>query len=186
MGSIVWKPQWSDGEGDRLVAGGRIPGHGDPGTEGSPTKGALVGGYGMEGEVDRGEQVQGGVRTMEESIRDILAREAAEAEAAADAREADDRPETGGQRARARAGEASQVYSVRIPVERLEQLRTLAEQRGVRPTALLREFVLERLDAEMAPFELVTLPDRDPDEVRLGPSRSAPSGTVIRLAERRA
>ncbi len=118
---------------------------------------------------------------MKESIRDMLAREAEEAEAAADAREVEGRPEIGGQRARAQAGEASQVYSVRIPVERLEQLRRLAEGRGVRPTALLRQFVVDRLDQEMAPVEIVTFPERDPNELRLGPMRSAPAVDVIPL-----
>lgn len=42
----------------------------------------------------------------------------------------------------------SQIYSVRIPVSRLEELRLLAESRGDQPTALMREFVLDRLDAE--------------------------------------
>lgn len=46
------------------------------------------------------------------------------------------------------AKDPSQVYSVRIPVNRLEELRSLAERRGDQPTALLREFVLERLDEE--------------------------------------
>lgn len=42
----------------------------------------------------------------------------------------------------------SQVYSVRIPVDRLEELRTLALERGMQPTALIRRWVLERLDGE--------------------------------------
>src|SRR4051812_9127246 len=123
---------------------------------------------------------------MNESIRDMLAREAEEAEAAAEAREAAGSAETGGQRARAHAGEASQVYSVRIPVERLEQLRRLAEERGERPTTLLRQFVMDRLDQELAPVEIVTFPDRDPNELRLGPPRNAPAADVIPLRQRRA
>ncbi|HWL37458.1 MAG TPA: hypothetical protein VNQ77_14835 [Frankiaceae bacterium] len=43
---------------------------------------------------------------------------------------------------------ASQVYSIRIPVDRLEDLRALAAARGEAPTALMREWVLERLAAE--------------------------------------
>lgn len=43
----------------------------------------------------------------------------------------------------------SQVYSIRVPVERLEQLRKLAEQRHVAPSALIREWVVERLDTEI-------------------------------------
>jgi hypothetical protein len=118
---------------------------------------------------------------VQESIRDVLAREAREAEAAAAAREMDGRPEPGGQRARLQANDASQVYSVRIPVERLEQLRRLAEERGVLPTVLMRQFVLERIDREMSPVDVITLPDRDPNEVRLGHSRSAPAADVIPL-----
>lgn len=44
--------------------------------------------------------------------------------------------------------QASQVYSVRIPVERLEQLRAFAAKLGLRPTTLMRQWVLERLDEE--------------------------------------
>lgn len=123
---------------------------------------------------------------MNENIRDILAREAVEAESAADAQESGGRPAPSGQRARMQASDASQVYSVRIPVDRLEQLRRLAEDRGVRPTALLRQFVLDRIDQEIAPVDVVALPKRAPNELRLGHSRSAPYGDVIPLAERRA
>jgi len=42
----------------------------------------------------------------------------------------------------------SQVYSVRIPVDRLEELRRVAESRGLAPSALLRSWVIERLDRE--------------------------------------
>lgn len=45
----------------------------------------------------------------------------------------------------------SQVYSIRVPVERLEQVRALAKERNLQPTAMLREWVLARLDAETAP-----------------------------------
>lgn len=83
---------------------------------------------------------------------------------------------------RRREQDTSQVYSVRIPVVRLEQLRRLAEDRGVPPTALLRQFVLERLDAESRPVELGALPERDPNELRLGPSRSASTAEVVPLA----
>lgn len=124
---------------------------------------------------------------MDEGIRDMLAREAEEAEAAADAREADGSAEKGGRRARLRAGEATQVYSVRIPVDRLEELRRLADERGVRPTVLLRQFVLDRLAREMEPVEIVAMPERDPNELRLGPPRSVPRADVVPLRrERRA
>ncbi len=51
--------------------------------------------------------------------------------------------------------EPSQVYSVRIPVDRLEQLRRVAEQRHLPPSTLLRDWVVERLDTERGhPHEL--------------------------------
>lgn len=118
---------------------------------------------------------------MKESIRDMLAREAADAKSVADAEERGERPPAPGQRARRQPGEASQVYSVRIPVDRLAQLRQLADERNVAPTALLRQFVLERLDVETAPVAPAELPGRDPHELRLGPSRNAAAADVIPL-----
>jgi chemotaxis protein histidine kinase CheA len=115
---------------------------------------------------------------MSNTVRDMLAREAAEAKAAADAEERGERQPSAGQRARRQAAEASQVYSVRIPVERLAQLRRLADERGVAPTVLLRQFVLERLDQETAPV-LAHVEARDVHELRLGPSRTAPVADVI-------
>lgn len=44
--------------------------------------------------------------------------------------------------------EASQVYSIRIPVSRLEDIRRLAAKYGVPPTSMLRSWILERLDLE--------------------------------------
>ncbi len=118
-----------------------------------------------------------------ESVRDMLAQEAEEARAVAEAEERGERAPSPGQRARRQpAGEASQVYSVRIPVGRLEQLRRLAEERGVTPSALLRQFVLERLDTESAPVVVAALPARDVHELRLGPSRTAAAGDVVPLA----
>ena len=40
----------------------------------------------------------------------------------------------------------SQVYSVRIPVDRLEELRRAAAMRGSTPSALIRELVVAFLD----------------------------------------
>lgn len=77
------------------------------------------------------------------SIRDTLADEATEAEAR------QDEPPVRMQRARAN-GEASQVYTVRMPAERLAELRAVAEQSGEQPSTLMRRWVLERLDAERA------------------------------------
>ncbi|MFZ0873802.1 MAG: hypothetical protein WAN20_04565 [Pseudonocardiaceae bacterium] len=45
-----------------------------------------------------------------------------------------------------READPSQVYSVRIPVDRLEQLRLAAAARGSAPSALIRELVVAFLD----------------------------------------
>jgi len=57
---------------------------------------------------------------------------------------AQDEPPRASQRPR------SQVYSIRVPVERLEQVRAIAKERGIAPTAMLRDWVLQQLDAEVA------------------------------------
>jgi hypothetical protein len=44
--------------------------------------------------------------------------------------------------------EPSQIYSLRLPVSVVEQIRLLAASKGEAPTALLREWVLEHLDEE--------------------------------------
>lgn len=135
----------------------------------------------MAGERPRGQGVRGEVTGMSESMRDVLAREAAEARQVAEAEDCGEVAPAPGQRARRQPVEPSQVYSLRIPVERLAELRRLADERGVAPTALLRQFVLERLDRETAPVRVSDLPPRDPSELRLGPSRSAPLGDVVPL-----
>ncbi len=76
-------------------------------------------------------------------IRDTLADEATEAEARRD------EPPGRMQRARVSSG-ASQVYTVRMPAERLAEIRAVAEQSGEQPSTLMRRWVLERLDAERA------------------------------------
>jgi hypothetical protein len=86
---------------------------------------------------------------MNESIAAMLAQEADEAEARADAEERGDETPSTGQRARRQSTEASQVYSVRIPTSRLEELRKLANRLGEPPSALLRRWALERLDEEL-------------------------------------
>lgn len=74
-------------------------------------------------------------------IREQLAAEAAEAEARKD--------EDPGRMHRARAqATTSNVYTVRMPADRIEELRVLAAQRGEQPSALMRRWVLEHLDAE--------------------------------------
>jgi hypothetical protein len=83
---------------------------------------------------------------MSDSIRDMLAREAVEAERRAEAEQRGEVTSTPGQRGRRRAADPSQVYPIRIPVSRLQQLRSVADRLGVRPTALIRQWVLEKLD----------------------------------------
>lgn len=84
---------------------------------------------------------------MTENVADMLARAAREAE------EAEARMERGEQfrppshRVRP-PRDPAQVYSLRMPVAKLEQLRRAAEQAGVSPSTLMRTWVLERLAAE--------------------------------------
>jgi hypothetical protein len=119
---------------------------------------------------------------MSDSIRDILAREAAEAEARADAEERGEVEPARGQRGRQRAADPSQVYAVRIPVSRLRELRQVADLTGIPPTTLIREWVIERLeklhvdaadlDQDGPPVSPSVIP-LQPGEVRLGPRRRA-------------
>lgn len=44
----------------------------------------------------------------------------------------------------------SMVYSVRIPVSRVEELRQVAADAGLDPSAMVRQWVLERLDSELS------------------------------------
>lgn len=78
------------------------------------------------------------------SVRQALADEAAEAEVHRE------EPPAGMHRARATDRATSHVYTVRMPVERLAELRAVAEEVGEQPSALMRRWVLERLDAERA------------------------------------
>jgi hypothetical protein len=105
---------------------------------------------------------------MSESVRDMLAREAAEAEERADAEERGEIVPAPGQRGRRRAVDPSQVYAVRIPVSRLHELREVADTLNVQPSALIRQWVIERLDAQDANDE-----SQPPvsDGVKLGPRR---------------
>jgi hypothetical protein len=77
-------------------------------------------------------------------IKNLLARESEEAE---------ERRERGGEqgplyRSTRPPRDPAQVYSVRMPVERLGALRRVADERSMTPSALLRQWVLERLDQE--------------------------------------
>ncbi|WP_197043491.1 hypothetical protein [Saccharothrix sp. NRRL B-16314] len=115
---------------------------------------------------------------MSESIRDMLAREAAEAEAQAEAEERGEVAPPRGQRGRKRAEDPSQVYAVRIPVSRLNELRELADSLGVPPTSLIREWVIGKLDeakenehSDVASVARLGADSLAPGEVRLGPPR---------------
>jgi hypothetical protein len=44
--------------------------------------------------------------------------------------------------------DASQVYSIRIPVSRLGAIRRMATRYGIPPTSMLRSWILQRLDLE--------------------------------------
>jgi predicted DNA-binding protein len=47
---------------------------------------------------------------------------------------------------RRRQPKRSSVYGLRLPDERIEQLRRLAEARGIEPSTLVRQWVIEHLD----------------------------------------
>jgi hypothetical protein len=53
------------------------------------------------------------------------------------------------------------VYSVRIPVDRIDELRQLAAERGVQPTGLIRTWVLAQLDAARSPNDYAQRWERD-------------------------
>jgi len=76
------------------------------------------------------------------NIADVLAEEAEHAE-----QHRDDELAPGYRRAQP-PKEPAQVYSLRIPAERLDQLRSIAADRHQTPSALMRAWVLERLDLE--------------------------------------
>lgn len=109
---------------------------------------------------------------MSESVRDMLAREAAEAEEHAEAEERGEITPASGQRGRKRAADPSQVYAVRIPVSQLRKLREAADSLNMQPSALIRQWVIERLDALDA-GSASDLHDPLPDKggVKLGPRR---------------
>lgn len=56
--------------------------------------------------------------------------------------------------------EPSQVYSLRIPAHRLAELRELANVEGVEPSALMRQWVLDRLEAENETLGLASPSER--------------------------
>lgn len=46
---------------------------------------------------------------------------------------------------------SAQVFQVRLPALRIEQLRRISEERGVSPGALVVDWVIDRLDREDTP-----------------------------------
>jgi hypothetical protein len=71
------------------------------------------------------------------------------ADEAEDAEERRERGETGGLlHTTTPSREPSQVYTVRMPVHVLERLRRMAAAAGVTPSALMRTWMLERLELE--------------------------------------
>jgi hypothetical protein len=82
---------------------------------------------------------------MNKDVADLLAAEAEEAE-----RHADEEDHGPSRRRQHPPRDPAQVYSLRVPVAQLEQLRELAAERRVSPSALMRQWVLERLAAEAA------------------------------------
>ncbi|QGK68339.1 hypothetical protein GIY23_01070 [Allosaccharopolyspora coralli] len=70
-------------------------------------------------------------------VADKLAAEAEHAESTRDA-------ELAYQRRRPSGGQA--VYGLRLPTERIAQLRRLAEARGIEPSVLARGWMIEQLD----------------------------------------
>lgn len=75
------------------------------------------------------------------SIADVLAEVAEQAEQTRDAF-------TKMYRSERLPSDPSQVYSVRIPVSRLEKIRRIAAKYKMPPTSMLRQWILERLDFE--------------------------------------
>lgn len=83
---------------------------------------------------------------MVETDRERILREVAE-----DAEQArDDTVSSTARRKKRISPDPSQVYSVRIPVDRIEQLRQAAMARGTTPSALIRELVVRFLDDQPA------------------------------------
>ena len=58
---------------------------------------------------------------------------------------------------------SAQVFQLRLPALRIEQLRRIAQERGVSPGALAVDWVIERLDTEDTPTgPLTVVPDEEP------------------------
>ncbi|HLU57262.1 MAG TPA: hypothetical protein VKZ81_17535 [Pseudonocardia sp.] len=65
---------------------------------------------------------------------------------------------------------SAQVFQLRLPALRIEQLRRIAAEKGVSPGALAVEWVIERLDREDTPTgPLPAVGDDDQDKRRFLP-----------------
>jgi hypothetical protein len=64
---------------------------------------------------------------------------------------------------------SAQVFQLRLPALRIEQLRRIAADRGVSPGALAVDWVIERLDREDTPTGPLPLVEDDPPKRRLLP-----------------
>lgn len=82
---------------------------------------------------------------MKKELAERLAAEAEDAE-----RRAEDEDHGPSYRRKHPARDPAQVYSLRIPIDQIEELRQLASEKDVTPSALMREWVLERIAAEKA------------------------------------
>lgn len=71
------------------------------------------------------------------------------------------------------AKEPSQVYSIRIPVARIEELRELAKRQGLPASVLLRSWALECLDRERS--------DRSAAHLRSAATQIAVEGSAEEL-----
>jgi hypothetical protein len=84
------------------------------------------------------------MKMTERNIEEVLALEAAEFEES----RGRDEPKRPLFRSKQLPRDPAQVYSVRMPVDRLEELRQAALVVGETPSGLMRRWVLERLDQE--------------------------------------
>lgn len=67
----------------------------------------------------------------------------------------------------------AQVVQLRLPALRLEQLRRIAQERGVSPSALTVDWVIERLDREDTPTGPMTVVPPSEEPRRFGLRRRA-------------
>jgi uncharacterized protein (DUF4415 family) len=82
----------------------------------------------------------------------------------------------------------SQVYSIRIPVELLEQLRQIAAESQTPTTAMLRQWILDRLAAEPRADDRLTsmsVPAEHSVEIAVSKKAGGPgTGSLLKELER--